>query len=154
MSERIENAQRALISFELGEQTFCVDIMCVREIRGWTNVTPLPQAQPFVRGVISLRGAIIPVLDLGARLNLHAVEESARAVIIVVQIEDSLVGLLVDAVSDIVEVAGGEIQLPPDMVCDRATSVVSGLIQREGRMYSEIALPKLVPNAGELALAA
>lgn len=154
MSERIDNAQRALISFELGAQTFCVDIMCVREIRGWTHVTPLPQAQPFVRGIMSLRGAIIPVLDLGARLNLRAVEESARAVIIVVRIEQSLVGLLVDAVSDIVEVTGAEIQSPPDMACDRATSVISGLIQREGRMYSEIALARLAPNAAELALAA
>ena len=90
-----------LISFRIGAQEFCVDIMAVREIRGWTPATPLPQAPSYVRGVINLRGAVLPIVDLSARLGLGDTEPSVRNVIIVVRIGTRLVGLLVDAVSEI-----------------------------------------------------
>uniref|UniRef100_UPI0028114691 chemotaxis protein CheW n=1 Tax=Phenylobacterium sp. TaxID=1871053 RepID=UPI0028114691 len=76
-----------LISFRIGAQEFCVDIMDVREIRGWTPATAIPQAPAFVRGVINLRGAVLPILDLGARLGLGAADPTARHVIIVTQVE-------------------------------------------------------------------
>ena len=62
---------RELIAFRIGEQEFCVDIMSVREIRGWTPATPLPHAPSYVRGVINLRGAVLPIVDLAARLGLR-----------------------------------------------------------------------------------
>ena len=65
-----ESVGQELISFRIGEQEFCVDIMAVREIRGWTQATPLPQAPSYVRGVINLRGAVLPIVDLAARLGL------------------------------------------------------------------------------------
>ena len=68
--------RRELISFRIGEQEYCVDIMAVREIRGWTPSTPLPQTPGYIRGVINLRGAVLPVMDLAARMGLPPVEPS------------------------------------------------------------------------------
>src|SRR6201991_5387990 len=91
-------AMRELISFRIGAQEFCVDIMAVREIRGWTAATALPQSPSFVRGVINLRGAVLPIVDLAARLGFEGGETTDRSVIIVAQIGAQVVGLLVDAV--------------------------------------------------------
>jgi purine-binding chemotaxis protein CheW len=125
-----------LISFRIGEQEFCVDIMAVREIRGWTPATPVPHAPPFVRGVINLRGAVLPVIDLADRLGLGVAEESARHVIIVVQIGSRIVGLLVDAVCDILSTADHVVQRTPDLGGDQMQAFVRGLIALEGRMIS------------------
>src|SRR5690554_684133 len=94
-------ARRELIAFRIGEQEFCVDIMAVREIRGWTPATPLPRTPDYMKGVINLRGAVLPIIDLSGRFGLGDTEPSARHVIMVVQIDGRMVGLLVDAVSDI-----------------------------------------------------
>ena len=84
-AQRTVSRPRELIAFRIGEQEFCVDIMAVREIRGWTPATPLPHAPSFVRGVINLRGAVLPIIDLGARGSACApTEPTARHVIIVV----------------------------------------------------------------------
>ena len=82
-------------------QEFCIDIMSVREIRGWTPATALPHAPAYVRGVINLRGSVLPIVDLAERLGFPPTDASARQVIIVVQVGAQIVGLLVDAVSDI-----------------------------------------------------
>ena len=73
--------RRELIAFRIGDQEFCVDIMSVREIRGWAPATPLPRTPSFVKGVINLRGAVLPIIDLGARLGLKTSEPTARHVI-------------------------------------------------------------------------
>ncbi|MDO8902278.1 MAG: chemotaxis protein CheW, partial [Phenylobacterium sp.] len=87
-----------LITVVIGEQRFAIDIQLVREIRGWTTSTPLPNAPDYVLGVINLRGAVLPVLNLAARLGLPASEVRASSVVIVVDLVGRTVGLLVDAV--------------------------------------------------------
>jgi purine-binding chemotaxis protein CheW len=139
-------ALRELISFRIGEQEFCVDIMAVREIRGWTAATALPQSPPFVRGVINLRGAVLPIVDLAARLGFACAEVSARHVIIVAQIGPQFVGLLVDAVSDILSVTDEAIQLTPDVGSDTARMFVRGLLAIDGRMISLIGLDHVLPD--------
>ena len=129
-----------LISFRIGEQEFCVDIMAVREIRGWTPATPVPHSPRFVRGVINLRGAVLPVIDLADRLGLGTAVETARHVIIVVQIGSRIVGLLVDAVCDILSTADHVVQKTPDLAGDQMQGFVKGLIALEGRMISLIDL--------------
>ena len=140
------NVGRELISFRIGAQEFCVDIMEVREIRGWTPATALPQAPPFVRGVINLRGAVLPIVDLGARLGLRAADPTARHVIIVAQVQNQIVGLLVDAVSDILTVTDEQIQPTPDVVSDMVRNFVRGLLAIEGRMVSFISLDRVLPD--------
>ena len=140
------NLGRELISFRIGAQEFCVDIMEVREIRGWTPATALPQAPPFVRGVINLRGAVLPIVDLGARLGLGAADPPDRHVIIVAQVQNQVVGLLVDAVSDILTVTDGMIQPTPDVASEMVRTFVRGLLAIEGRMVSFISLDRVLPD--------
>ena len=137
---------KELISFRIGAQEFCVDIMAIREIRGWTPATALPQSPSFVKGVINLRGAVLPIVDLAARLGFESTEASDRNVIIVAQIGEQVVGLLVDAVSDILTVTDDVIQPTPDVASETAKTFVRGLIAMDGRMISLIGLERVLPD--------
>ncbi|MBI1492254.1 chemotaxis protein CheW [Halocynthiibacter styelae] len=122
------------LSFRIGAQEYTVDIMSVREIRGWTEATPLPHAPSYVRGVINLRGTVLPIIDLAARLGLPPDTDNDRSVVIVVQHNSETVGLLVDAVSDILTIARADLQTPPDMAADNQHRFVSALIIENERM--------------------
>ncbi|MBO0664338.1 chemotaxis protein CheW [Jiella sp. MQZ9-1] len=137
---------RELIAFCIGEQEFCVDIMSVREIRGWTQATPLPHAPSYVNGVINLRGAVLPIVDLAARLGFPRTVPTARSVIIVVRVEQQLFGLLVDAVSDILTITDEILQPTPDLASDLAKTFVRGVMAIEGRMISLIATDNVLPQ--------
>jgi purine-binding chemotaxis protein CheW len=136
---------RELIAFAIGKQDFCIDVMSVREIRGWTPATILPHSQAFVRGVINLRGAVLPIIDLAVRLGFPPAETMARHVIIVVQVHNQVVGLLVDSVSDIVTINDEVVLPPPDVASDMAKRFVSGLLAMEGRMVSILSLENVLP---------
>jgi len=146
MTQSSSNPERELISFRIGAQEFCVDIMAVREIRGWTAATALPKSPAFVKGVINLRGAVLPIVDLAARLGFEGAEASDRHVIIVAQIGPQVVGLLVDAVSDIISVTDDVIQPTPDVASETAKTFVRGLLAVEGRMISLIDLEHVLPS--------
>jgi purine-binding chemotaxis protein CheW len=135
-----------LLSFRLGEEEYSVDIMSVREIRGWTRATPLPHAPAYVRGVINLRGTVLPVVDLSVRLGMAPVKGDARNVIIVVQMGAQTAGLLVDAVSDILNLPRSELQPPPDLAADSAHSYISALTIVEGRMIRVLDLASVLPE--------
>ena len=137
---------RELIAFRIGDQEFCVDIMQVREIRGWTTATPLPRTPAYMKGVINLRGAVLPIVDLGARLGLTTAEPSARHVIMVVNQGHRTLGLLVEAVSDIINVTEDMVQPTPDVACDQVKTFVKGLFAIEGRMVSLISLDRVLPE--------
>jgi purine-binding chemotaxis protein CheW len=142
---------RELIAFRVGRQEFCINVMMVREIRGWTAATALPRSPRYVRGVINLRGAVLPIIDLAIRLGLPATEPTARNVIIVVQIGQQQVGLLVDAVSDILTAGSGNIQPSPDVSSDLVRTFVKGLLPVGGRMISLISLDNALPRELEAA---
>ncbi|MER5171540.1 chemotaxis protein CheW [Thioclava sp. GXIMD2076] len=135
-----------LLSFRLADEEYSVDIMSVREIRGWTRATPLPHAPPHVRGVINLRGTVLPVVDLSIRLGMDPVEGDARNVIIVVQFGNQTAGLLVHAVSDILSIPREELQPPPDLAADLSHSFISALTIVEGRMIRVLDLATVLPE--------
>ncbi len=137
---------RELIAFRIGEQEFCVDIMAVREIRGWTPAAPLPRSPGFMKGVINLRGAVLPIIDLGIRFGLKTSEPTARHVIMVAHIGGRMVGLLVDAVSDIIQLKNEEVQPTPDVASDHVKTFVKGIFALEDRMISLIELDRIVPE--------
>ncbi len=145
-AESPAGAPMELIAFRIGDQEFCIDIMSVREIRGWTPATPLPHAPPFVKGVINLRGAVLPILDLSERLGLGETQASARHVVIVARIGRHLVGLLVDAVCDILTLRDGALQPTPEVACEAVRRFVKGLLPLEDRMVSMISLEQLLPK--------
>jgi len=139
-------AQRELVAFRMGTQEYCVDIRSVLEIRGWAPATHLPQSPSYVRGVINLRGTVLPIIDLGARLGLPVTDPTARHVIIVARIDRKTVGLLVEAVSDILTVGEDVIQPTPDIGCETVRAFVKGIIAIEGEMISLISLDGLLPD--------
>jgi purine-binding chemotaxis protein CheW len=144
------SGQLELISFEIGGQEFCIDISVVREIRGWTAATAMPQTPEYIQGVINLRGAVMPVLDLRNRLGLGVTEPSSRHVIVVVQFEDRMVGLLVDAVQETFLVDMQLLQTPPAM--DAAgEQFVDAIIPLEGRMLSRLVVGALMPGGTAIA---
>ena len=146
MTEALTNtADRELIAFRIGEQEFCVDIMSVREIRGWTPATPLPRAPGYMKGVINLRGAVLPIIDLGARFGLRTAEPTAGHVIMGALGGGGLVGLLADAVSDIVQLDEGAVQPTPDVASDEVRTFVKGIFAIDGRMISLIDLSLILP---------
>ncbi|TDK35136.1 chemotaxis protein CheW [Rhizobium deserti] len=135
-----------LIAFRIGDQEFCVNIMAVREIRGWTQATPLPHAPQYVMGVINLRGAVLPIVDLSARLGMKEAEPTARHVIIVAQVRSSVIGLLVEAVSDILTITEENIQPVPEISSDLERQYARGILAIDKRMICMIELGAFFPE--------
>lgn len=135
---------RQLITFQLGDQFLGIDIMAIREIRAWSPATPLPNVPPYVRGVVNLRGVVLPVFDLRHRLNWGVTDPSARHVIIVVRIGEQLQGIIVDAVNDIVSIHPDAMQPVPDIGDTEASRFLEGLATIDNRMILVLALDRLV----------
>jgi purine-binding chemotaxis protein CheW len=138
---------RQLITFQLGDQYLGVDIMAIREIRAWSPATPLPNVPSHVRGVVNLRGVVLPVLDLRHRLGWGMTDPTARHVIIVVRIGEQLQGIIVDAVNDIVTVQTEDMQPLPDMGDAAAQQFLDGLATIDQRLILVLALDRLVERA-------
>lgn len=154
MIEQMEDkksSQIEIISFHLEDQVFCVNIMSIREIRGWTQATELPHSPKHVLGVINLRGSVIPVIDMAVRLGLQPMKPTERSAIIVTSIADMLVGLLVESVSDMITVNEEDLQLPPDVLPEAERSLTRAIIPVGDQMICYIELDALFPNVEELA---
>ena len=146
MPEQVADAMNGeeYVTFIIGEQEYCIDIMSLREIRGWTPATSLPDSPEYVRGVINLRGSVLPIVDLAKRLDLEASEPSERSVVMITQIESQVIGLLADAVSDILTIDPKSIQTPPDISADPSRSFITGLVALEERMVSIVSLDNIL----------
>lgn len=135
-----------LLSFRIEDQEYCIDIMSVREIRGWTRATPLPFSPQHVKGVINLRGTVLPVIDLSAKLGIGSIADEGQNVIIVISIDGEMAGLLVNAVSDILTVPQAELQLPPEIGTDPSARCVKALLLVEGKLIRVLDLKGLLPG--------
>ena len=143
---------REIVSFRLSEQDFCIDIMDIREIRGWTPPTPLPHSPDYVRGLINLRGSVLPIVDLSKRLGLTTVDSSKRDVIIVAMVDSQLIGLVVDGVSDILTVKQSDIQPTPSVGSEGSQGYVQGIMAIDNRMIRLLDLQRVFPaKRGEAA---
>lgn len=144
MTEKESHTTLELLTFQLADQEYSLDIMSVREIRGWTRTTPLPHAPSYMKGVINLRGTVLPVMDLSQRLGLAPQEHTDRNVIIVVNHSDIMTGLLVDAVSDIIALTADDLQPPPEMQSQSGPNVVSSLTLIDERMIRVLDLSSII----------
>jgi purine-binding chemotaxis protein CheW len=124
-----------------------VDIMAVREIRGWTPATVLPHAPPFILGVINLRGAVVPIMDLAARMGLDPITPHDRHVIVICVVENQTVGFLVDSVSDILSVDRKVVQPTPSVSSDLTRAFIEGVIAIDQRMLRLIDVCAVLPRA-------
>ncbi|MEM6941812.1 MAG: chemotaxis protein CheW [Pseudomonadota bacterium] len=151
MNTKTPTSSSELLTFRLADQEYALDIMSVREIRGWTRATPLPHAPHYMKGVINLRGTVLPVMDLALRLGLPQREQNERNVIIVVNYEDTMTGLLVDAVSDIVALTSDDLQPPPELSSGASQGVVSALSLIDDRMIRVLDLASTVSGLENMA---
>jgi purine-binding chemotaxis protein CheW len=146
------------INFAIGDAQYGVDIMAVREIKGWCDVTHLPEQPDYLRGILNLRGAMIPIIDLRCRFGYGMTEATPLHIVIIVQIGAQQVGLLGDRVLDIVAFDASRIQPVPYIAQTSEVSFLSGLVTVEGAMIALIDLPNLltlspVPDCGPAAAA-
>jgi purine-binding chemotaxis protein CheW len=135
-----------LIAFSIGEEIYGVEITTVREIRAWNGATPLPNTRAFVRGVINLRGTIVPIFDLRARFGDGQTTPTKNHVVVVMSVGDKWVGILVDAVSDILTVSKDEIHAVPEGN-SVDTELLKGIVTHESRMVGLIDLHAVVSGA-------
>jgi purine-binding chemotaxis protein CheW len=138
------NETHEYLTFAISGQDYGIDILSVREIRGWTRETPLPNASTSVRGVVNLRGQVIPIFDLRIRLNADAPTPTASHVVIIVEASAGQYGLLVDAVSDIVTLSDDDLQPVPATVREGGQGFLTALAARNERMVSLLDLDRLV----------
>ncbi len=139
-----EETPLQFMTFILGEEEYGIDIMAVREIKGWTDTTTIPNAPAHVRGVINLRGIVVPIFDLRVRFGMGRTDASKTHVVIIVSIETRIVGLLVDAVSGIIAVSQEKIRPVPDLGLPRDDSFLEGLVAPSSdRMVTLVSLKNL-----------
>ena len=126
------------LTFVLGEEEYGVDILRVQEIKGWDSVTPIPNTPEYIKGVINLRGTIVPIVDLRQRFNMPEVEYGPITVVIVLKIEcadrDRIMGIVVDGVSDVYDVPQEEMKDAPDFGNVVDTEFVHGLATVDEKM--------------------
>jgi len=134
---------RQFISFRVGEEDYAIDIMMVREIKGWTDATTLPNQPEFILGVLNLRGTIVPVFDLRCRFGLGLTRATKGNVVIIVSVLDRTLGLLVDAVCDILTVNGEQIRAVPEMDRTVSAEFLSGIIAMNNNMVVLLSLEAL-----------
>jgi purine-binding chemotaxis protein CheW len=132
------------ITFMLGEGQYGVDIMAVREIKGWSETTAIPNAPRFINGVINLRGIIVPIMDLRARFGMESTAPTRMSVVIIINTGARTTGLLVDAVSDIISIAPDAIRPIPDMGAGARENLLGGLVALNERMVSLVSLEFLM----------
>ena len=139
---------RQVLTFVLGNETYGVDILRVQEIRGWSAVTKIPHAPPHVLGVLNLRGSIVPIVDLRMRFALERAEYTAVTVIIVMSVVTASgrrdFGVVVDGVSDVVDVNSAEVKPAPEFGERSATDYLLGLVTVAERMVVLLDIDRLI----------
>src|SRR5215469_7488402 len=137
-----------VLTFVLGKETYGVDILRVQEIRGWSAVTKIPHAPPHVLGVLNLRGSIVPIVDLRMRFSLDRAEYTAVTVIIVVSVISPAgrrdFGVVVDGVSDVVDVNPEQVKAAPELGAKGATDYIRGLVPVADRMVVLLDIDRLI----------
>jgi purine-binding chemotaxis protein CheW len=163
------DAPQQYLTFTLGGEMFAVAILNVKEIIEYGSVTEIPMMPGFIRGVINLRGAVVPVIDLSCRFGGKSTQVARRTCIVIVELEQDDqkhdLGVMVDAVSEVLEIASGEIEPPPSFGAKIRTDFISGMgkvngnfviILDVGRVLSveEIAMLTQIPESGPVETAA
>lgn len=136
--ERGSETTAQFLSFFLAEEEYGIDILMVQEIRGWGQVTPIPNTPPYIKGVMNLRGTIVPIVDLRIRFNMEKVEYGPTTVVIVLKLDSDTgqrtVGIVVDAVSEVYDLNASELQPPPDFGATVSTEFMRGLATVDKKM--------------------
>jgi purine-binding chemotaxis protein CheW len=150
-AQEAEAAGQEFLVFALGSEEYGIDILKVQEIRGYDTVTRIANAPEFVKGVINLRGIIVPIVDMRIKFNLGRVEYDHQTVVIILNVAGRVVGMVVDGVSDVLTLTNDEIKPAPEFGSTLNTEFLTGLGTVEGRMLILMDIEKLMTSE-EMAL--
>ena len=146
-STSVDTTGGEYLSFTLGNEHYGVDILKVQEIRGYDAVTRVPDAPDYIKGVINLRGTIVPVIDLRLKLRLDEARYDAFTVMIVLNVEDRVVGIVVDSVSDVIPLNAEQIRPTPEFGAAVDTRFISGIGTQDDRMLILLDIETLLDTA-------
>jgi len=132
------------LTFSLAGEEYGIPILKVQEIRSWDRVTPIPNSPPYIRGVLNLRGLIVPVMDLRLRFNLKEIEYNALTAIVVINVGGRMAGLAVDSVSDVIGVSAHQHCAAPEYEGQKEREFIMGLVQAEGKLLVLLDVERLV----------
>jgi len=144
-----QESETQFLTFMLAGEEYGVDILKVQELRGWENVTPIPSTPSYVRGVINLRGIVIPIVDLRDRFGLEVVQPGPTTVVIILKLEskeskERVMGIVTDAVSEVYTLNQSELRPPPDMEGSATIDFVKDLATIDDKMVILLDIGRLV----------
>jgi purine-binding chemotaxis protein CheW len=135
------------LTFALGSEEYGVDILKVKEIRGYDAVTRLPDAPDYIKGVINLRGTIVPVVDMRLKFRLERAEYTALTVMIVLNVADRVVGMVVDSVSDVVQLGAEQVRAVPEIGATIDRQFLTGIGTLDERMLILLDIERLMASS-------
>lgn len=135
------------LTFNLGEELYGVDILRVQEIKGYTAVTKIPNTPPHIKGVLNLRGTIVPIVELRTKFGMPTIDYTAFTVIIVVVVRDKVMGLVVDAVSDVLNIDKKDIQSPPQFGVKVDVSFLNGIGKSGDKLVALLDIDRMLSEA-------
>jgi purine-binding chemotaxis protein CheW len=139
------------LTFALAHEQYGLEILRVQEIKGYVPATPVPNTPTYVNGVMNLRGTIIPVVDLRAKLSLNETEYNQFTVIIVVAVGTKVVGLIVDSVSDVLNIPNSDIQAPPEFGSTVDVRFIDGMAQSGEKIVMLLNIERVLNDAEKAA---
>lgn len=143
----VELAASEYLTFTLGREEYAIDILKVQEIRGYEQPTLIANAPAFIKGVINLRGIIVPVVDLRIKFNLGQIEYTPFTVVVILNVAQRVIGAVVDSVSDVIMLAPGQIRPAPDFSGTFDTRYILGLASVEDRMMIVTDIERLMTSS-------
>ena len=132
------------LTFRLQDEEYGIDILQVQEIKHYSHITPIPNTPMHIKGAMNLRGTVVPILDLRLKFSMPATDYDQYTVIIVVTVGARVVGLVVDAVNDVLNVSADDCEPPPDLGADVDASWITGLAKNEDRLITLLNIERLV----------
>jgi len=151
MKSAAREATREILVFVLGAEEYGVDILKVQEIRGYDKVTPIPAAPDYLKGVMNLRGVIVPIVDLRVKFRLAQVRYDQFTVVVILRIASRVIGIVVDGVSDVIGLTASEVKEAPSLGTVVDSTFIAGLATQDERMVMLLDIEKLL-STGELNL--
>lgn len=137
------------LTFQLGEELYGVDILRVQEIKGYTAVTKIPNTPTHIKGVLNLRGTIVPIIELRTKFGMPTIEYTMFTVIVVVVVQEKIMGLVVDAVSDVLNIDKHDIQPPPQFGAKVDVSFLNGIGKSGEKLVALLDMDRLL-SEGDL----
>ncbi|ANB03073.1 chemotaxis protein CheW [Ectothiorhodospira sp. BSL-9] len=142
---------REYLTFTLGDEEYGIDILNVQEIRGYDAVTKIANSPDYIKGVINMRGVIVPIIDMRLKFHLGQVEYNQFTVVIILNISGRVIGMVVDGVSDVVALKGEQIRPAPEFGAVLDTAYIDGLATLDERMVIVVDIEKLM-TSGDMGL--